>query len=206
MIEVNQVSACRGERLLFQNCNFRISAGDILYIRGQNGIGKTTLLRILCALVRPHSGTVTWNGKNIFKMDDEYRRQFIYVGHENGIKADLSALENIRFDMHFRGGQPDVSETEIISRLDIAHFAAIPCRYLSAGQKRRVALARALSSNAPLWLLDEPLTALDETGRALIIELLAEHQRHGGVCIATSHQPLASQSLEVTELDLSQMQ
>ena len=206
MIDVNNISAVRGERLLFENCAFRLNDGQVLYIRGQNGAGKTTLLRMLCGLVRPNKGTIMWNDQNIYDVYSTYCRQFVYVGHENGIKGDLTAGENIQFYREFHGASFTPSESEIMDRLGIAHCTDIPCRYLSAGQKRRVALSRVLSSDASLWLLDEPFTALDESMQNLFVNLLAEHQRKGGICVATSHQPVHWEQLEITELNLSQVQ
>ena len=188
MLEVNKLTAVRDERPLFRNIEFSVRGHEILHIQGRNGAGKTTLLRMLCGLRRPDSGEIWWKGTKIDEIAEDYNRSFVYVGHENGIKADLTAYENLAFDRALGNSASLTPIPEILKRFGIARYVNVPSRYLSAGQKRRVALARLLLSDARLWLLDEPLTALDEPAQNILYDLMDAHLEAGGLCIATSHQ------------------
>ena len=204
MFEVRDLVGVRSERRLFENLSFSVRENELLYISGRNGSGKTTLLRILCGLARPESGEILWHGVQIEEIETEYAQSLVYVGHENGIKGDLTVIENLAFDRVLRGNPTIQTAHKILDRLGIERYAQIPCRYLSAGQKRRVALARLQVSNARLWLLDEPFTALDEPTQEIIIDWLSAHLESGGICITTSHQPINWSRLNASEIKLGE--
>jgi len=205
MINAQQITGIRNDRVLFENLSFNCNQGNIVHIRGKNGAGKTTLMRMLCALARPQAGTIRWNDIDIHENRAEYCQEFTYVGHDNGIKGDLTVAENIRFDRAIRTNSSKVSVSDIMQLLGIERYADVPCRYLSAGQKRLAALSRIVSSDAQLWFLDEPFTALDETSQNTVVRLLAAHQKNGGACIVTSHQSVQWNDAKVDELNLGDM-
>ncbi len=202
MLEARKIAGSRSEHQLFRDLSFRALPGEIIYVRGPNGAGKTTLLRMLCGLIRPDDGAIFWDGVPLADCETEFHRALAYIGHENGIKGDLTALENLQFFQRINSAHSNLSPTQVLDRLGIPTLAHIPCRYLSAGQKRRVAMARLLTSNARLWLLDEPFTGLDETARHIVSDLVAEHLASEGLCIATSHQPLDYDRFGAREITL----
>ncbi len=202
MLEVRSITGSRSEQHLFRDLSFQALPREIIYVRGPNGAGKTTLLRILCGLVRPDNGTIFWDGVPLADCESEYHRSLAYVGHENGIKGDLTVIENLQFFNRINSPHSHLTPTQSLDRLGILTLAHIPCRYLSAGQKRRVAMSRLLISNARLWLLDEPFTGLDDTARRIVSDLVAEHLTSEGMCIATSHQPLDYDRFEAKEINL----
>ncbi len=159
----------------------------MLLVTGPNGCGKTSLLRVLCGLTLPETGTVYWRGEPLRGVSPEFRGDLAYLAHREGLKGDLTPLENIRFDAGLRGPVDSGRLTEIIDRLGLARPANLPVRVLSAGQKRRTALARVLLSGAILWILDEPFTNLDAAGRILITELIGDHLEEGGAAIVAAH-------------------
>lgn len=179
----------RGERRLFRAISFALNAGELLHVEGTNGSGKTSLLRVIAGLVDAETGSVSWQGQPIRDIAQTYRGELVWLGHKVGCKLDLTLLENLRFEHALRrsSAQP---LGEVLERLRLSLLTPLPMRALSAGQQRRVALARLLLSGARLWLLDEPFTNLDRDGRTLVRELIAEHLRGGGLCVAASHQPL----------------
>ena len=202
MLEARNITGSRGEKQLFQDLSLNIQPREIVYVRGRNGTGKTTLLKTLCGLARPDQGEILFNNVPVADCETEFRQSLIYIGHENGIKGDLTPLENLKFCHRLAAAPSNLNPTRALERLEASNLANIPSRYLSAGQKRRVALARLLITNARIWLLDEPLTALDEAARNIVSELIANHLEDDGICVATSHQPLDYGRFEVTELVL----
>lgn len=181
----------RDDRILFEKLDFDLEAGAVLQIEGHNGSGKTSLLRILCGLSRPAEGTVYWNGLDIEKNPDEYRIELNYIGHAAGVKADLSPLENLEISRNLNGlGRPGLAPEEALRLIGLRGFEDIPARTLSAGQQRRVALARLLIRQCRLWILDEPFTSIDKHGIRQIEELLDAHIESGGLAILTSHHPV----------------
>lgn len=191
MLEVSALSCRRGDRRLFSELDFQLDAGQLLHLRGSNGSGKTTLLRALCGLLRPEAGHIRWRGESIERLAEDYYRELLYLGHLNGIKGDLTALENLRIATRLAGrGYPSGEIEAALTRIGLGGFADLPCRMLSQGQKKRVALARLLLNQAPLWILDEPFTALDVGAVALLDELLRAHVESGGLVVLTTHQAL----------------
>lgn len=182
------LSAWRGERRLFHDLRLALAPGQFLHVHGPNGSGKTTLMRILCGLTLPEEGEVRWRGQRIAKCAPEYRRELLYVGHANGVKRELSALENLRVARALGAHPTRAPLAEVLARLQLAGLAAAPAGSLSAGQQRRLALARLLACRARLWILDEPFAALDRAGNEMLEALLDEHLAAGGLAVLSSHQ------------------
>jgi heme exporter protein A len=204
MLEVNNLACTRGEHQLFANLNFVLNAGELLQVQGANGSGKTTLLRTLCGFIQPLEGAIRWQGKSIRELEEEYYADIIYLGHLNAIKDELNALENLLISNSLAGNT--VSESSAISalrRMGLRGRETFPVKILSQGQRRRVALARLLSSKAPLWILDEPLAALDVSAVDLMQELIGEHLNNQGMVIFTTHQKLEVAGVETRCLTLS---
>lgn len=193
----------RGDRLLFSGLEVILEAGELLHVRGPNGSGKTTLLRALCGLLQPQQGEILWNGERIDRLGEEYTREVLYLGHLNGIKGDLTGIENLRFAATLDG---DVIEDQAIwkalQRIGLAGFEDLPTRVLSQGQKKRVTLARLPLSEARLWILDEPFVALDLKAVALLESLIAGHVAGGGMVILITHQEVALSAGQIRHIDL----
>jgi len=203
MLSARDLSCARGELPLFESLSFDLQAGDILQVHGANGSGKTTLLRVLCGLGEPLSGTIYWQGEPISQAGEVYRAQLAYVGHSPGVKLELSPLENLRVASALSAGRPLEDPEGLLENLGLYGLEDLPARNLSAGQRRRLALARLVCSDARLWILDEPFTALDVRGVELIAELLRLHARDGGCAILTSHQRFEIDGCDVRELHLT---
>src|SRR6266566_7212855 len=163
MLEVLKLGCIRGDRRLFSDLSFSAGAGELIELRGPNGSGKTSLLRILCGLSSPAAGQVRWNGKNIRSLGEEYFRDVAYLAHQNAVKDELSAIENLRISSALSGHALKRDRAQqILGRIGLSSQQNLPARSLSAGQRRRLALARLLTSNAKFWILDEVLTSLDD--------------------------------------------
>jgi heme exporter protein A len=174
-----------------QGVSLQVEPRELLHISGPNGTGKTTLLRIVSGLLRPEQGSVTWRGQSIAEIRADYQAALAYASHEPALKGDLTALENLRFAV---GLKRRVSAEELraaLARTGVAGCADLPARVLSAGQRRRVAMARVLAMRATVWLLDEPYTNLDAAGSELISELLQTHVADGGLALVVAHQELS---------------
>lgn len=189
---------------MFRGLNFSVQPGELIEIRGTNGSGKTSLLRILCGLAQPAEGEVRWQGKNIHSLGEEYFGSVAYVAHQNGVKDELTAIENLRIASGVAGNsQNEQQAQEILSRIGLRKETYLPSRFLSAGQRRRVALARLLATRAKLWILDEVLTSLDTSAIDLSCQFIGEHLSDGGMAIIATHHDLnisaaATQRLEIT--------
>jgi len=204
MLEVTNLSCARGEHQLFANLSFALSAGELLQVQGENGSGKTTLLRTLCGFMQPLAGEIRWQGQSIRELDEAYHADIIYLGHMNAIKDELNALENLRISSALAGCVvSDSVAIEALRRMGLRGRETFPVKVLSQGQRRRVALARLLISKAPLWILDEPLTALDVGAVGLMQELIGEHLGNRGMVIFTTHQALEVSGVETRRLKLS---
>lgn len=192
MLSVHNLSIKKNHRCLFAQLSFTVKAGDICHIIGQNGSGKTTLLRLLVGLDSPDGGTIYWHGQPIETAED-YLSQLAFLGHQPAVKPQLNVYENINFflDAPKRNAITDtLAMDDILARLALLDDKYTLTQRLSAGQRRRVALARILLSEASLWILDEPLTALDDQGQAFITQCIRAHTQQGGQVILTSHQSL----------------
>lgn len=189
MLEVINLQCVRGERSLFDHLSFQLKAGECLLLQGENGSGKTSLLHMLVGLTPPAAGTVYWNGLTIKEWGDGYGRELLYYGHSPGLKENLSATENLIFGSALADVQ--LSSPAIYEALDRAGLQGrehLPARALSQGQKRRINLARLLLHKRALWLLDEPLTALDAKASEWATDLIDQHLDDGGVAVLTTHQ------------------
>ena len=187
---VEKVHVWRGDRHVLKGVSLNLRPRQLLHISGPNGTGKTTLLRVVCGLLRPEQGLVSWLGKSILSVSAEYQAALAYASHEPALKADLTALENLRFAV---GLKRRVTTGELRASLDqtgVAACADLPARVLSAGQRRRVAMARVLAMSASLWLLDEPFTNLDAAGTDLLRSLLQSHVERGGLALVVAHHEL----------------
>jgi heme exporter protein A len=197
--------ACdRGERRLFEGLELQLQPGSVTWLRGRNGRGKTSLLRLLAGLSTPAAGEVRIQGRPIRQAGADWRRHWAYVAHQNALKDDLSATESLAFLARLHGLQAgEQALQQALRRMGIANRQYAPVRTLSQGQRRRVALARlALSGDAPLWLLDEPFDALDVDGIVALNGLIAEHAARGGCVLLTSHQALTLSAPVPQTLDL----
>jgi heme exporter protein A len=179
----------RGERLLFEKLSFKLNNGSVLYLQGANGSGKTTLLRTICGLSKPYEGNINWCGENINTLAEEYFKHVLYIGHLPGIKEDLTALENLQFSLSLSGVDVSIDRaSEALKLLGLAKGLNLPTRMLSQGQKRRVALARLWLQELPLWILDEPFTALDVDAAQLLKQKIEMFANDGGIVVMTTHQ------------------
>jgi heme exporter protein A len=204
MLEVTNLNCIRGEHQLFTNLSFNLNSGDLMQVQGTNGSGKTTLLRTLCGFIQPVSGDIKWDGKKIRELNETYFSKIFYLGHLNAIKDELNALENLQTSCALSGYE--VSKAVAISalrRMGLRGRETFPVKVLSQGQRRRVALARLLISKSPLWILDEPLAALDVGAVSLIQEVIGEHLANHGMVIYTTHQALQVDGIETRLLSLS---
>ena len=191
LLETVDLSCSRGDRLLFEGLAVRIAPGEVVQIHGPNGSGKTTLLRILCGLLPPTGGHIRWRGRDLPPGAPELRADIQYVGHAGGVKLDLTARENLDVAVALSARTTGTTLDSALARLEIARFDDTPARILSAGQRQRVALARLLICAGALWVLDEPFTALDAHGVAIIDTMLREHLEAGGAAMIASHHPVA---------------
>ena len=185
-LDCDGLTLWRGDRCLFDELSFQIGAGAAALVRGPNGSGKTSLLRVVCGLSPPEQGAIHWQGRPIQKQRQAYAKQLAYSGHTDGLNAELTPLENLEFFCALRGTEP-ASGAAKLSGLGLDACAGLPVRALSAGQRRRAGLARVLAANARLWVLDEPFTNLDGEGRRYLTEQLLRHLGNGGMAVVASH-------------------
>jgi heme exporter protein A len=204
MLEVINLTCVRGTRGLFRDLNFSASAGELVELRGANGSGKTSLLRILCGLAEPAAGEVLWNGQRIRKLGEEYFASVAYLGHQNAVKDELTAIENLRISSAVSGQALNDDEAQkILNRVGLTQQRNLPARVLSAGQRRRLGMTRILTSTAKLWILDEVLTSLDDTAMNLSREIIGEHLKRNGIAIVATHQDLNLATAKIQQLRLS---
>jgi heme exporter protein A len=191
MLDANDLECVRGTRRLFTGISFRVAPGECLLVQGSNGSGKTSLLRILCGLARPEHGEVRWEGTAIGELGADYHALLAYCGHANALKEDLTPVENLHASAALDGRSPRSDAVrEALDAFDAGALHALPVRALSQGQKRRVALARLRLCARRLWLLDEPLAALDAHAQGVLAAMVDRHLAGGGVAVLTSHQPI----------------
>ena len=201
MLEARALICIRGERQLFQNLNLAVTAGECLHVRGENGVGKTSLLRLLTGLSKPEAGEILWNHQSISKNPSIYHRELLFLGHRDALKEDLTALENLQLyavldDIHLPGDKALAA----LWRFGLRGRENLPVSCLSAGQKRRVLMARMLTRQAKLWILDEPFNALDIHAVQDLQGLITEHVEQGGLVILTSHQEVNLSHVKVLDL------
>ncbi len=193
----------RGERHVLRGLSFAVTTGEYLEVTGGNGAGKTSLLRTIVGLVHAESGKVEWNGRSIHAEASAFHAQLSYLGHESPLKGDLTPTENLRFAVGIRRSIGSREIAEALAEVAASGFADRPVRTLSAGQRRRVALAGVLLAAAPLWVLDEPATHLDAAGQALVGRLVERQLAAGGIVVAAVHAPLPVAEAGTRRLGLS---
>lgn len=205
MLTVSNLSCERDDRLLFTQLSFTVQAGDIVQIEGQNGSGKTSLLRILCGLSNSFEGEIRWQGTVLSAALADYLGQVLYVGHHAGIKPALTAEENLRWMQTLHPLLNKCPIADALQQVGLWGYEDVPCHALSAGQQRRVSLARLYLSQQPLWILDEPFTALDKKGVAEKERLIQRHAETGGMCILTTHHDFDLPEAGIRRLNLDEL-
>ena len=200
-LEWRDLALWRGDRCLQTGLAGRLAGGEALTLRGPNGCGKTTLIRTLIGLSQPETGEITWQGTPIHRNRPEFHAQLAYAGHSNGLKGDLTTRENLTFAARMRGRHPN--QNELLHWLGLSRCADLPVRNLSAGQKRRAALARVLGSGAQLWVLDEPFTNLDVAGTEWLARRFNHHLSLGGLLLMAAHQASGIEPERETVLELA---
>ena len=205
MLEASQIECVRGNRRLFRDLSFRLQAHQALRVRGENGSGKTSLLRIVAGLSPAESGSVSWNEGNIRALGEDYLRDLVFLGHSNGLKDDLSPVENLRYALVLAGvGADEAVLRAALAEQGLAAIADQPVKLLSQGQKRRVALARlSFSADKPLWILDEPFIALDAASVERLASTITKHLQRGGMVMFTTHQEVELPGTAMRTLELA---
>ncbi len=196
MLTVSQLSCRRGDRRLFSHVSFTLASGQWLHLEGDNGVGKTSLMRLICGLGVPEEGDITWRNEQASATDDDepqtLRNNLIYLGHQLAIKEDLTPLENLRTHAAISGTPLSTSKAmAALAQMGLRGREQLPVKVLSQGQKRRSALARLIVSEVPLWVLDEPFVALDGTAQQVLRTVINSHLSHGGMVLLTSHQAVS---------------
>ncbi len=202
LLETRELTCVKDDRVLFEGLNLALKPGQILLVEGQNGSGKTSLLRILTGLNLPESGDVLWQGVPIGEVGADYYEQVNYIGHHDGIKRDLTCLENLRL-VQAMGKPLPISLDDALEKVNLLRFGDNFVGTLSAGQKRRLALARLVVTEATLWIMDEPFTSLDKASMAMFQRMFEQHLAAGGVIVLTSHHDIEMPECDVQRLNLS---
>lgn len=204
MLETIHLGCVRGNRRLFSDLNFSLRPGELLQLTGPNGSGKTSLLRLICGLLAPEKGEIKWQEANIRSLGEDYFAAITYIGHRNGVKDELTAVENLRVSSGLGGIEVTASAAaKVLEQMGLAGRENLPVRMLSEGQRRRVALARLLVSNTTLWVLDEVLTSLDKAATALVESVIEKHLGRGGIAVVATHQELNLTAGPIRRLELS---
>ncbi|RVU30289.1 cytochrome c biogenesis heme-transporting ATPase CcmA [Neptunomonas marina] len=193
LLAVTDLFCEREERILFDGLAFSLKQGEVMQIEGRNGSGKTTLLRILSGLSAQYEGSIEWRGESVDNVRDEFLADLLYFGHQPGVKGMLTPQENLRWYCALHPALQRSKIDEALGVVGLTGYEDVPCHSLSAGQNRRVSLARLYMNQAPLWILDEPFTAIDKKGVAAMEQLLLDHAQRGGSVILTTHHDLAAQ-------------
>ncbi|HIF60192.1 MAG TPA: heme ABC exporter ATP-binding protein CcmA [Rhodospirillales bacterium] len=196
-----KLTCIRGERVVFNDLDFSINEGEVLYLKGPNGSGKSTLLRLMAGLLRPVNGTLTWNNKNIYQDEGLFRSLTHYVGHQDAVKTALTVEENLRFWAEMNSDIKEKSTVQkALQEFSLDSFSTLPARFLSAGQRKRLNLARLCTTWAPLWLLDEPSNSLDSDSVNVLTAAISTHQKKGGIVAIATHENLDvhSNSLDIS--------
>ncbi len=203
MLEIIKLECQRGDRRLFTDLSFDLDKCELLHLYGHNGCGKTTLMRTVCGLIAQTQGRIEWNGRNVSKQRDEFAAELIYVGHKNGIKDDLTGLENLLIACKLDGVRVNKQQAwDALERMGLRGHEDLPARVLSQGQQKRVTLSRLLLTRSPLWILDEPFVGLDLAAVDLLQTVIREHVEQGGMVILTTHQEVELTSGKVKKLRL----
>jgi heme exporter protein A len=191
LLTLSNLAFERNDRVLFAGVDLDLMSGDIVQVAGPNGCGKTTLLRLLTGSLTPLDGEIIWRGIAVNKQRAQFNSEILYLGHQSGIKAVLSPEENLRWLGRLHASHDQVSIAQALQKVGLAGYEDVPCYSLSAGQHRRVSLARLYLSAAKLWILDEPFTAIDKAGVTQLELLIEQHAQQGGAVLLTTHQELS---------------
>jgi heme exporter protein A len=204
--EARSLECIRDDRVLFDDLCFTINPGQALVLEGRNGSGKTSLLRIISGIRLPESGQVLWEGEDIFRLGPEFREHIAYLGHKDGSKHDLTPLENLRIAQGLGKARDGIDLNEALDQVGLFGFEDIPSRNLSAGQQRRLAIARLLVTDAKLWILDEPFTSLDRKGIEQMERLFEGHLTRGGMAAMTTHHRIGfKDEVKLVRINLSEL-
>lgn len=202
-LRFSKLGCSKGGRRLFQDIDCEVPAGRWLYVAGANGVGKTSLLRMLCGLAPVDSGDILWQGRSIQTDRDTFRQDMRFLGHLNALQESMTVAENLDFACALNGAAPTVAQRrEVLQRFGLKGRENQLARYLSQGQKRRVALSRLALSPGKLWVLDEPFVAMDEAGVRMLADLIADHLARGGTTVLTSHQTVPIGDIPAQRLEL----
>ncbi|MET0065232.1 MAG: cytochrome c biogenesis heme-transporting ATPase CcmA [Candidatus Thiodiazotropha sp.] len=205
LFQAQSLSCIRDDRILFESLAFAINPGQALVLEGRNGSGKTSLLRILSGIRLPESGQVLWDGKDIFRLGPEFHEHIAYLGHKDGSKLDLTPLENLRIAQGLGKAREEISLEEALDQVGLYGFEDVPTRNMSAGQQRRLAIARLLVTDARLWILDEPFTSLDRKGIEHMERLFEAHLKRGGMAAMTTHHRIGfKEEVQLIRINLSE--
>ncbi|SNY51925.1 heme exporter protein A [Arsukibacterium tuosuense] len=202
ILQGDDLSCIRQDRVLFSRLSLQLSAGQLLQIQGKNGAGKSSLLRILAGLAQPDDGQLYYQAKPLAQCMPAYCGNLCYIGHQSGVHEQLTALENLHF-WRAASGLNSADDWALLAHLGLAGLEDVPCRMLSAGQQRRVSLARLWLTSATIWILDEPFTALDQSAIGLLQQHMLDHLNKGGAIILTTHQSLTLQFHSLVQLELA---
>jgi len=202
LLSAEQLTCIREDRMLFEQLSFTINTGDIIQIEGPNGSGKTSLLRILAGLSQPYEGRVVYNSQAITANRENYHSNLTYLGHTPGVKSEMTAQENLEFYLSLHGNDAAIAE-KTLSKVNLLGFEDALASHLSAGQHRRIALARLWQSQAKIWILDEPFTAIDKQGVKHLETLFVKHAEQGGAVILTTHQDLSLEDSMLRKITLN---
>ena len=203
LLEARDLELWRGDRRLFHGVSLSVHESELLHITGPNGCGKTSLLRVLCGMTLPETGYVTWRGRPVMRSRADFHSEMNYVGHRESLKADLSAFENLSFDLGLRRDAGRDVVKAVLEEVGLTRAADVPSRGLSAGQKRRVSIARCLASRAKLWILDEPYTNLDVAGREFVDEMMTRHLADKGLVLLVAHQSHGVAGQRVRQMEMA---
>jgi heme exporter protein A len=202
LLQMNNLTCIRDDRVLFEHLSLSLDSGQMLLVEGQNGSGKTSLLRILTGLKLADDGDILWQGQSISELRADYYEQVNYIGHHDGVKRELTCLENLQF-VQAMGKAIDIDLDDALQQVNLFRYCDTQVASLSAGQQRRLALARLLVTASPLWILDEPFTSLDKTSMANFQTMFESHMADGGLIVMTSHHQIEIAAADVVRLDLS---
>lgn len=197
-LSARNLSCIRQDRLIFKNVDFSVNPGEVLWIQGKNGAGKSSLLRIMAGLLKPVKGRILWNGEDVLKQSEGYQGQFRYIAHRDALKPALTGAENLKFWARYLDND---NVDAAIAEFDLQKIANVPVGIMSAGQKKRTNLARLVACPAPLWILDEPVSSLDMHYIELFKQQLTKHITAGGMALLATHQDLDLDFIQTLDLD-----